>query len=157
MTAHRRIEPSEAQYVLDNLRHSSAEEIAALGLDPRALKHQISRQEISWCVYADSHPAALLGALPIRRGVWSLFGFGTEGWTSVWRLVTVIARRDMMQAVRLTGAHRAQCPSPAAHTDTHRWLRFLGASHEAALPAYGANEEDFIMFSWLRESGNVWA
>ena len=140
----------DASYVLRNLREKSREECELQGRTPITLSAMLAHQRIAWTIWYENKPAALIGAMPLHRGVWSLFGFGTDAWVKVWRLVTLTARRDMMRAVTDTGAHRAQCLSPATHTDTHKWLRLLGASYEVDLPAYGVNGEDFKMFAWLK-------
>lgn len=144
--------PAEVLYVMQNLREQSLEEIVLQGMDPEAIAGRLyGNNRLTWAVYAGDAPAALIGALPVHPGVYTLFGFGTDRWKDVWRLVTLVARRDMFRAVRARGAHRAHCLSPEAHTETHRWLRMLGAKHEAALPRWGVNGEDFRMFAWVAE------
>lgn len=150
MTASPVIRAAEAAHVCKNMRAKSFEEIDALGLDRRTVAERVFGHAISWTFFHEGRPVALLGAYPIHRGVWTLFGLGTEEWESVWREVTLVARRDMMAAVSASGAHRAHCLALSTHDDTHKWLRVLGATHEAQLPGYGANGEDFIMFSWLK-------
>jgi len=145
---------AEIQYVVENLSEKSQEDIwGAVEATPQIYAGFIHKhpQAFRWVFYNDGKPAALLGAMLQHRGVWNLFGMGTADWKSVWRLVTLVAKRDMMQAVLDAGAHRAQCMSPATHEDTHKWLRFLGATHEVEMPRFGRNGEDYIMFSWLKE------
>lgn len=142
----------EIDYVMQNLRPKSREELEMQGLDPMKIGARLSTNPLTWCVYSGVAPAALIGATPNHSGVWTLFGFGTERWVEVWKLVTLVARKDMFAAVRATGAHRAHAMSPASHTDTHRWLRVLGAKHEVDMPAWGVNGQDFKMFTWLREA-----
>lgn len=144
--------PQEIDYVMQNLREASREEIELQGLDPMIFGKRLHENELNWVIYNGSAPAALIGAMPVRKGqVYTLYGMGTPHWIDVWRLVTLVARRDMFASVRATGAFRAHCVSPSWHEDTHRWLRVLGASHEVDLPLWGINGEDFKMFSWLRE------
>lgn len=144
----------DIELVMFNLRRKSIDELRLQGRSPFQIARWLASDEtiMCWAAYTpEGNPAALIGAIPAHKGNYSLFGFGTDEWTRVWRLVTLVGKRDMMQAVRDTGAHRASCLSPAHHTDTHKWLRFLGASHEAEMPGYGINGEDFIMFSWLKD------
>jgi len=147
--------PTEAEimYVLENLREKSKEDIFGATDDDAygIANYLVWADGFKWVFYHDAYPAALLGATKMHDGVWNLFGMGTDDWQKVWRLVTLVAKRDMMQAVLDAGAHRAQCMSPASHEDTHKWLRFLGATHEAEMPKWGKNGEDYIMFSWLKE------
>lgn len=144
--------PSEVKYVCLNMgKKSRADILAASNATPEQYaKRIIFSDGFKWVAYHDGLPAALIGALNIHDGVWGLFGFGTDHWKKVWMSVTKVARKDMMQAVLETGAHRAQCMSPATHTDTHRWLERLGATHRVEMPAYGKNGEDYVMFAWLR-------
>jgi hypothetical protein len=146
----------EIAFVINNLREKSRQDIFwATDATPEFYIEFLARPVgFKWVIYHEKEPAALIGAMPRHKGVWSLFGMGTDKWTKVWRLVTLVARRDMMRAVSDAGAHRAECLSPAEHGDTHRWLRMLGATHEAPMPGYGKNGEDYILFSWLKDRGN---
>jgi hypothetical protein len=143
---------SEVAYVCMNLRQKSKEEIFAVNdLSAADLAKRLSEAPgFKWVAYHNGLPAALIGAIPLHGGVWSLFGMGTDNWIKVWRQVTLVAKRDMMQAVLDAGGHRAQCMAPASHEDTHKWLRFLGATHEVQMPAYGRNKEDYILFAWIK-------
>ncbi|WP_288927291.1 hypothetical protein [uncultured Maritimibacter sp.] len=145
----------EISYVLQNLSDKSREDVLnateASFMDIASGLFTSRDRGFTWAFYHNGAPAALLGARRSHGDVWSLFGMGTDDWRRVWRLVTLVARRDMMTAVRDAGAIRAHCVSPAAHTDTHKWLRVLGASHEAEMPSYGVDGADYIMFSWLKE------
>lgn len=144
--------PKEIRYVCQNMREKSREDIFPVfpGNEAQLAEMLMRSGGMFWSVYASDRPAALIGGYERNRGVWSLIGIGTDEWVKVWRLVTLVAGRDMMDAVREAGAHRADCLSPAHHTDTHRWLRHLGAKHEVEMPAYGANGEDYRMFAWLK-------
>ena len=137
----------------NNMRDQSREELfGASNATPESYAAGlIASAGFKWVAYHKQQPCALIGAVPEHTGVWGLFGLGTDDWVSVWRKVTIIAKRDMMAMVLGAGAHRAHCMSPATHVDTHKWLRFLGASHEAQMPAFGKQGEDYILFSWLKE------
>lgn len=145
---------TEIDYVCHHMREASREELLTVRSGGA---HELA-QELSasggfkWVGYHNGRPAALIGAFPIHQGVWGLFGLGTDDWKNIWRAVTLVAKRDMMQAVSGSGAHRAQCATLESHVETHKWLRFLGATHEAELPGYGKNGEDYRIFSWLRKT-----
>lgn len=142
----------EMSFVCRNMRKASRDEVFGIfpGSPEDLAAYLHAAPGFHWVGYANGCPAALIGAYPVRRGVWGLYGFGTDFWQLVWRAVTVVARRDMMQAVRDTGAHRAECMSLATHVETHKWLGFLGADHRAEMPGSGMNGEDYVMFSWLK-------
>lgn len=147
----------EVTFVCQNLRPKSRDELAGVvSVTPEVFAQQLhGREGFHWVGYCEGFPAALIGAYPQRRGVWSLYGLGTVAWGRIWREVTRVARRDMMQAVLATDCWRAECLSLASHEDTHRWLGLLGASHRAEMPQYGLNGQDYILFSWLRGNGDV--
>lgn len=144
---------AEIAFVCENMRDKSQEDVfGVVEASPSRLAQSLHRAYgFKWVFYHDGLPCAALGATQVHTGVWSLFGFGTDDWQKVWRLVTLVAKRDMMQAVSDTGAHRAHCVSPASHTDTHKWLWFLGANHVVEMPKYGRKGEDYLLFAWLRE------
>lgn len=143
---------AEVTFVCQNLRPKSRDEVFGLvDTTPEAFARHLHVQPgFHWVGYCEGFPAALIGAYQQRRGVWGLYGVGTNAWDTIWREVTRVARRDMMQAVLATDCWRAECLSLADHEDTHRWLGLLGASHRAEMPRYGLKEQDYILFSWLR-------
>lgn len=147
----------EVRYVVANLRDQSRDEIfSCLECSEEDFALDIaSSMGFKWVGYYDGKPAAIIGASPQHRGVWNLFGFGTDDWLKIWRDVTKTARKDMMQAVKDTGAHRAQCVTMASHIGTHRWLKALGATLQTPMPAYGREGQDYTMFAWVREKPNV--
>lgn len=146
---------AEYSYVFANLSQKSRDDVLSITeanpLDMARALHHTQDRGFTWVFYHNGKPAALLGARRQHGNIWSLFGVGTDDWKKVWRMVTLVAKRDMMKAVLDAGAHRAHCVSPAHHEDTHKWLRFLGATHEAPMPQYGKGREDYILFSWLKE------
>ena len=144
---------AEMTFVMQNLRPKSAAEVNGLVDFSREdfAEYLHAQPGFHWVGYCQGFPAALIGAYPQNRGVWTLYGMGTNAWQNIWRSVTVVAKRDMMQSVLDAGAHRAECLSLADHHDSHKWLNYLGASHRAEMPRYGANGEDYIMFAWLRD------
>jgi hypothetical protein len=105
---------------------------------------------VRWLIYKGPVPAAMIGAYPLHRGVWGLYGFGTPAYDDVMLTATRLAKREMMPAVLDAGAHRAECMSPVDHEDTHRWLEMLGAEREARLRAWGGNGEDVFLYAWTR-------
>ena len=148
---------TEISYVCENMRQSSHDEIFGVhsGSPMDFARYLDAAPGFKWVGYHAGRPAALIGAIHSHGGVWGLFGFGTDDWHHIWRQVTRTARKDMMQAVIEAGAHRAHCATRADHVETHRWLRALGAVREEPLPQYGRAGEDYIMFVWLKDLGNV--
>ena len=149
---------AEVRYVLENLRAKSREDVfGASDVDPVGYARYLANAPgFHRAVYYQGKPAAIFGAIPMHKGVWSLYGMGTDDWISVWRLVTLVCKRDIVRAVLSAGAHRAECLSPATHEDTHKWLRFLGLDYEVPVPQYGKGGEDYILFAWLKDRADVW-
>lgn len=122
------------------------------------------------------------GTLPIEAALWSVNGreawvatvkgqpaavFGIHNATPAGNVVTVWAwgtkamRRAVPEITRFIrwkvprwiseGVTRVEARSIVGHADAHRWMRGLGAV-QAACPAWGKGGEDFILFSWTRET-----
>ena len=147
----------EILYVVQNLRAASHDEIfgATAATESEFAAGLSATKGFKWVGYHDGKPAAVIGAHPLHGGVWALFGFGTDDWARIWRPVTRVARKDMMQAVSDAGAHRAHCVTLKSHVDTHRWLRALGATLETPMPGYGTDGQDYTMFAWLKGGDDV--
>lgn len=143
----------EIKFIFENLREESRDEVMALSGDNFEViaTNLHASGGFKWVGYAGNQPAALIGATELHSGVWGLLGVGTDKWVEIWKPVTRLAKTEMMAKVKEAGAHRAQCLSLATAKSVHRWLRFLGATHEADMPSYGRKGENFILFSWLKE------
>jgi hypothetical protein len=140
-------------FVCEHMRPQSRDEVFGLfpGGPEDLARYLVRSNGFHWAGVWDGVPCAMIGAYPIRHGVWGLYGFGTDLWRKAWRAVTIAAKRDMFREVSGAGAHRAECMTLADHEETHRWLMFLGATHRAEMPMAGRNGEDYVMFSWLKE------
>jgi hypothetical protein len=93
-------------------------------------------------------PIAVVGALEMWPGVWSVCMFATDRWLEVASSATRFVRERLMQALLRLGAHRAECRSAADHVTAHRWLEYLGARHESTHAGYGKQGEIFFGYSW---------
>ncbi len=97
-------------------------------------------------------PIAVIGALPIHPGVWSVFMFATDEFERIGISLTKYVKRVMIPALVQSGAHRAECRSAEGHTVAHRWLESLGAKVESVAREYGRNGEDYRVYVWRREN-----
>ncbi|HTI86320.1 MAG TPA: hypothetical protein VL966_06930 [Alphaproteobacteria bacterium] len=93
-------------------------------------------------------PAAVVCAMPLWPGVWTVAMYATTSWPAVAPAVTRWIRRQLMPDIVATGAHRAECRSLATHVMAHRWLERLGARREALLTDYGRNREAYYVYAW---------
>lgn len=146
--------PDEITYVCLHLREKSKEDIFGAAFDDLdEFRHaMVNTPGHKWVGYHAGLPAAIFGAHPIHKGVWGLFGFGTDAWQKIWRPVTRVAREELISTFEAVGAHRAHCVSPAHHTDTHAWLKLLGATVETPMPKYGKDGQDYVMFAWIKDN-----
>lgn len=105
----------------------------------------------SWVLTLDGQPLCAAGFDYIRPGVWQDWMVNTpEAFNPNWRTTTKHVRRVMDAMLDQTDTHRLQCVSLASRTAAHRWYAVLGLAPEGTLRAYGANGEDAIMFSRVK-------
>lgn len=114
-------------------------------------------------VAGEERPIAVIGAQPMRPGVWCVFMFATDDFLKIRFSMTRFVKRVMVPALVQSGAHRAECHSMEGHTEAQAWLQALGAVRECTLVGYGRNGENFASFVWnrpicaTRESGKTTA
>jgi hypothetical protein len=147
--------PEAVMSVATNMREKDKEEIYATRWtdSPIDLAESVMRSHgPKWAVWTEAGPVAVAGAALMWPGVWSVYAFGTDDFRRVAPYLTRHIRRVMMPGLVLAGAHRAECRSLGTHTEAHEWLEKLNATREADLPRYGRNGEDFVLFSWTKES-----
>ena len=95
-------------------------------------------------------PAGVLGVSPMWPGVWSAWAFGTDDWPRCAVELTRYARNVLKPFILACGAHRMQCHSRFDHLDAHRWLKTLGAKHEATLGGFGRDGAAYHLFAWSK-------
>lgn len=121
--------------------------------DPRELAAECTYfGHFGWTASHEDTPVAIVGAVPLHPGCWSVFMFATNDFRQISISLTKFIKRVMIPALVDTSARRAQCLSLEDHTEAHAWLRVLGAYSEQPLRDYGKNGETFIPFVWRREN-----
>ena len=149
MIENNKINENDARRILTDLSAKAYEEVAAGDVEMGRAHFAMIRAERSIIVRdALGDPVGVLGAYEFPMRTWSVFGFQTFRFDKHWREVTKAAARAKRDLIA-DGATRIQAMSLASHTDTHRWLRFLGLTFEVDCPSYGSNGEDFKMFAWI--------
>lgn len=153
--AHLPVERSAVEYIVANLRLRDYEEIFAQRWtdDQKSLIDEIMlwSGKMTWVFWRDGVPVALLGAWPVRPGVWSVWAFGTYRWPRVLSAMTKHVKRFIIPALLRAGAHRAEAVALATHRDSRRWLLALGAREEGTRRGWGRNGEDFVSYVWHPE------
>lgn len=138
-------------YVARNMREEDREEIAAIRwdeADPENIALDCEKSNLfSYIAYVDDEPVAVLGARGLGPGVMSIFMFATDRFSEVGLGITKWAKRVYVPFLKDAGVHRAECHTLSTHADSHKWLRFLGAKHEARVPAFGKNRESFDRYA----------
>src|SRR5262245_33764163 len=139
-------------YVIRHMRPLDRREVCALQFSDseEALAQKLLHRETSW-IYAHpdtGEPVYAWGMYMLRPGVWTFWGFSTDRWSDVALRVTRIFRRNLKPWMQSERVHRIDCLSIKEKVDGHRWLKYLGATEEATLYAYGRNREDFKLFVW---------
>ncbi|MEP3248041.1 MAG: hypothetical protein ABJN40_06020 [Sneathiella sp.] len=142
---------SDALFIAKNMREWDRKEIYASRWndDPHELAAEcLSIGGFSWIAY-DPEPIAIIGAVPLRPGVWNVFMFATDKFSKIAISLTKFAKNVMMPSLIAAGAHRGECQSMAGHDDAHNWLEFLGAKRESTSEGYGRGREDFHTYIWM--------
>lgn len=94
----------------------------------------------------DGEPVAMGGVAPNHPGVGQAWMVGTDRIGEMGIQIAHTCRRAVRALFADGGLHRIQAHSIASHDWAHRWLRSIGFSEEARLPAYGKGGEDFLVF-----------
>jgi hypothetical protein len=142
-------------YVCANMREWDRREIFATRWDddPAALADDCFRGGEFSYLFGTERPIGIIGAIPLWRGVWSVYMFATDEFLQVGLPLTKWVRRVMIPALTEDmGCHRAQCHSIEGHTDAQRWLEANGVHREAPARGYGRNGEDFWVYAWTRRA-----
>lgn len=138
-------------WITSRMRAADKEEIYATRWDscPKSLATDaLLFPDMTWIASDGNEPVAAGGAAPLHRGVWSMWMFATDKWSSVALGATKHAKRVLIPQLKRLGAHRLECKSHYRHDVAHKWLEMLGATKESTLVGYGKNREDFVMFAW---------
>jgi hypothetical protein len=94
-------------------------------------------------------PVCIAGAIPVRPNSLGLILFATDEWSRVGGRLSYFMKRRYIPAAIQDGVHRMEAITLDRHAVSHRWLRYLGLSQEAQLPAYGKRGETFLLFAWV--------
>jgi len=145
-----------ALHVAANMREWDKKEIYAVRWtdDPKEIARDCAAYgRFGWIAWHGGEPVAVVGAVPVHPGVWSVYMFATDCFRQIAISLTKFVRRVIIPALVDTGAHRAECASMEGHAEAHRWLELLGATREGSpMMEYGKDGENFIRFVWRRES-----
>lgn len=105
---------------------------------------------LRWMACFGDEPVAVIGAVNLWPGNFSVFMFATDNIQHIGLGLTRFAKYSMIPALLDMGGLRGEARSMASHTEAHRWLEALGAKREGTLSCYGKNGEDFYNYVWTR-------
>jgi hypothetical protein len=141
--------------IAENLRERDRRELFALRWSEDLdvfVQGQLAWMGDMCCIWElNGVPVSCQGVFALWPGVWSVFAYGTDQWRHVVLDMTRHAYRFIIPALLGVKFHRAECRAMASHTDSRRWIEFLGARQECVLRGYGKQGEDFVLYVWRPE------
>lgn len=146
------IDHEAAAYVVEHMRASDRREIEATNWTLDGLAERVmDAREFAFFASHRGRPAAVIGAVPMWPGVWSVFAFGTDDFKACGLRLTKFARRFIIPAIWNGGGHRMECASIEGHDEAHAWLEALGFYRESEMQSYGKRGETFYRYvQWRR-------
>jgi hypothetical protein len=102
-----------------------------------------------WGVYKGTQPLVVGGFLPKRPGVYSTWFLADP---EVWghgKEISELSTNVMQEALK-DFAHRIETYCLAERIGAQRWYERLGMKREAELCKFGANQEDFVLYTMVR-------
>lgn len=153
----RKVESDEVRHVLRNMRDSDRREIFATRFseepDEVADNIMLMCPELAWTVgTVSAGPIAVVCAVPLWPGVWSLGMMATDKLPLIGLSLTKWVKNKMIPALKSGNFQRAECHSIEGHTFAHKWLELLGFTRECSLARYGKNGETFHVYSIVKAS-----
>lgn len=103
-----------------------------------------------WVALLDGQPVQAFGSLPATLSVRTLWAFGTARRRRAIPAITRFLREQSSRWVR-DGVTRCEARAIVGHPTAHRWLLSLGGEAQPC-KAWGRNGEDFVLYSWTRET-----
>lgn len=154
----RKLTIRDASFIAANMRDEDHLEIACLWKrwDTRALgicALETAVSDMVWSAWHDGQPAAAYGfshASAFDPDHWQAWAFGTDRFK---RCVPQITRHlNRIRPIVERDCRRLQVISYRAHDLAHDWIESFGGRREGLLRSYGRGGEDFVVFSWIRET-----
>lgn len=88
----------------------------------------MARPELTWVVWHDGLPAAVIGGTENAPGRWLMFCFSTDAFPKVVLPLTRFVRRTMLPLLfNDLGAIRLEAASHRKNVEVHKWLGLCGA------------------------------
>lgn len=139
-------------HVVENLRPDDRREVVAgrAGEDnwEDELTAYIGREAtFGFVARKDGEPAAVFGAVPLRKDLWQVHRYATPRWPEVSFSVGKVVKSQFLPLLRHVGAERVQCALLASNTDAHAWTEWCGFDRGDELPGAGRDGEDFVEFA----------
>lgn len=140
-------------YIARNLRAIDREEVYALRFHDNdfLLTNEVIACPLTWVAWHDGFPVAVLGAVEVTPGVWSMHCFGTDAFGRIALPLTRFAVKTFRPMLfGELGAHRLQADALAKNTESCRWIELLGGHKEAVLKGRGRKGEDFVTYAMMK-------
>ncbi|WPZ36704.1 hypothetical protein T8K17_11215 [Thalassobaculum sp. OXR-137] len=146
--------PDRVRHIARNMRADDRAEVHATRWDDDddrlAAEVCAYPTKLRWVACHGDEPVAVIGAVNMWPGNFSVFMFATDNIQHIGLSLTRFAKYRMIPTLLDMGGWRGEARSAAFHTEAHRWLEALGARRESTLANYGKNGEDFYNYVWTR-------
>jgi hypothetical protein len=115
----------------------------------------MAASSLKWVAYYKQQPVMAFGASQDwhRDWAWSAWMFGTKDAPKAVPKVTRHIRGVLIPSLMEAGATRVEAISHAGHVRAHSWLSSLGANEALILRGYGRDNQNYVMFEWVRQDG----
>lgn len=139
-----------ALYVAMHMRESDRREIWACRWSDSPLelaRDSMAVGAFSWCGFYKGAPTVILGAYPLRPGVWEMWLYATDDFRKMRFSLVRWLQRVMIPAMVEMGCHRAEARAIEDHHDAHALMEHFGARREGVHEGFGKNGETFVTYA----------
>lgn len=146
----------DLSYVASRVRPEDREELDACfeAWTPAGLAglHMLG---MAYIVDLDSNPEAAFGAHEARKGLWTIWAWGSPKMTRCVPRIKDFGIRVLLPAILDDGGYRAEARALKSNRGGNALLKHLGATRRCELPGYGVHGETFVLWDWTRETADV--
>ncbi len=148
------MEPKDIIYVSRHARDVDRRELCATSQVDDVMQFVAKTLVIpgpAFCCISNGVPVAVGGIALHSPMVGTAWMWGTDAFPSVAVLITRFCKAMINGLIADESTNRVQAFSADFHTESHRWLKAIGMTHEGTMRKYGKDGEDFYIFSVVKE------
>lgn len=143
----------DIEYVIENLREADrVERYACMTTEEQVHSVDMLKQSaLGHTLYLNDRPVAVYGVVANGLGVGGAWMWTTDKFTGDAAIKqTVVDVKRLIQQFFAAGNHRLQVLTMEAHKNSRSFLELVGFKREAVLRCFGADKQDFVMYSIVR-------